>query len=370
MQLVGRAVEHRSAERVVAREGVRVLPAAAAAERESPWTARSPATAARSAGSARAPTSAKTTRSSRPTESTAESALAGREALRELTGGRIELSAADRLQTIVQHAAVEAGHVAGDRNGLRGSLRREAGRQQERGGLSLAIGRTHFESCCCARLCLDRERRESRASSCRGSIHAWGSAPAIRGCDGLIRLAGCRVRASGSRRGSSRGACVRLSWRERQLKIDRLRAARVAHGELALDLYEPCEIGAEPIGAGRKVHVIRAVRVGRCRALHRIARLHGYRDARKRRCPARCFAADPAYTRRRALLRVNRAERADGQGGRAQCNGPRVLHIRTSHLRASPIYAERIAAASAIRRCHALVTGGAAGVGGAALYRD
>src|SRR6478736_6655864 len=124
MQLVGCAVEHRSAEGVVAREGVRVLPAAAAAKRESPWT-------------------------SGPTESTAESALAGREALGELTSDRIELSAADRLQTIVEHAAVETRHVACDRNGLRGSFRREAGRQQERGGLSLAIGRAHFESCCC-----------------------------------------------------------------------------------------------------------------------------------------------------------------------------------------------------------------------------
>src|SRR4249920_1160554 len=136
MQLVGCAVEHGSAEGVVAREGVRVLPAAAAAKRESPWTSGSPATAARPAGSARAPT-AKTTRSSRPTESTAESALSGREALGELTSDRIELSAADRLQTIVEHAAVETRHVARDRNGLRGSLRREAGRQQERGGLSL-----------------------------------------------------------------------------------------------------------------------------------------------------------------------------------------------------------------------------------------
>ena len=147
MELVGRAVEHRSAERIVARKGVRVLPAAAAAKRECPWPPGPPATAARSAGATRTPASAKTTGSSRPTESTAaESALAGTEALRELTSDRIELSATDRLQAIVEHAAVETRHVSSDRNGLRRSLRREAGRQQERGDLSLAIGRAHLQS--------------------------------------------------------------------------------------------------------------------------------------------------------------------------------------------------------------------------------
>ena len=326
MELVGRAVEHRSAERIVAREGVRVLPAAAAAKRECPWPPGPPATAARSAGATRTPASAKTTGSSGPTESTAESALAGTEALRELTSDRIELAATDRLQTIVEHAAVETRHVSSDRNGLRRSLRREAGRQQERGGLSLAIGRAHLQSRRCASLCLDRERLESLAPACRGAIRAWGSAAAIRGRDGLIRSSGCRVRGRGSRCGSSRDGGVRLPWRERQLKIDRLRAGRLAHGELALDLHEPCEIGGEPISARRKVDVIRAVRIGRCRALDRLTRLHDHRDARKRRCPARRSAADPAYARCRALLRVNRVERTDGQDCRAQRYGPRILH--------------------------------------------
>ena len=127
-ELVGRAVERRTAERIGRGSLIWILCArAAAAEYESTRPAKSTAgSAARSttAAAESAGSSAGATRSSRRSEAGGE-----------LAGRGIELAGVDRPKAIVQQSAIDVGGAAGAAHGNRIALRtleREPGRQERR----------------------------------------------------------------------------------------------------------------------------------------------------------------------------------------------------------------------------------------------
>src|SRR3954470_19588440 len=101
MELIRRGVERGSAERVIRLGVVRVLPPASSAEHEITATARSTGSTAstESSGATAAAGSAKSLTVATATRS---------KALREFTGRWIELAAADRVEPIVHHPALDA----------------------------------------------------------------------------------------------------------------------------------------------------------------------------------------------------------------------------------------------------------------------
>jgi hypothetical protein len=136
-QLIRRGVEHGPAERVVRRRGVRVLTSTAPADREiaaAAWSTR-PARSAATGKAARSATAFGAAPSipwsTKPAEA-ARCSLRTREAepWRQLSADRIELAAAERREPLAHHAAIDVGHVAGERDQLCGAVGRESRRQQ------------------------------------------------------------------------------------------------------------------------------------------------------------------------------------------------------------------------------------------------
>src|SRR6476619_5477071 len=115
MQLVGGAVERGSADCVVGLRVIRVLSTAAAGENEiSASTARSARTTAAAWSAGARPPASKW--SAESLTAAIESAPARAEPLAEFTGHRVELAAADRIEALVHHSAIEARHVSVDRD--------------------------------------------------------------------------------------------------------------------------------------------------------------------------------------------------------------------------------------------------------------
>ena len=237
LQLVGRAVERRAAERVVRLDVVRVLPAAASSEGE---VAASASGTAWSSASARTARSAASTLAAKPPP--AKSPAARTESLAELAGRRIELPAADRLETIVHHAAIEARHVAVDGHGFGRPFRGEPRRQQQPRG---RVSRFHgFDACGGSRLRLHRQRLKALRPGGRLRQRA---ATALGGPR--------RIRCSGSRR-------HRHARRERELKVDGLIAGRGRDRDGSGDRSEAREIRGDLIAAGRQRDMIGAIGIG------------------------------------------------------------------------------------------------------------
>ena len=269
MQLVGRAVEDRSAERVVAGEGVGVLAPAAAAEREPAGAARpagTAATARAAAGAARVhpprrPAGAAAAADHRP------ALTAGAEALRELAGGRIELAAADRLEPIAHHAAIDAGHAAVDRDRLGRTLGREAGRQEQRRRFALALGRIHFEAGRRARSAsgppasrsADRVLPPRPGPEPRRARPRWRHAARPAAECSLRRLTAAAHRAAVPRPAPAARARAGTSTV--------CAHAGVADRDVPLDLAKAGQLGGQVIRSGRQVDVIRAVGIRRGRTL-------------------------------------------------------------------------------------------------------
>ena len=79
----------------------------------------------------------------------------------------------DRVHPLVHHPAVEARHVAVDRDGLRRSLGRESRREQQSCRRIRGFGRIHLEASRCRRLRLGREGFES-LRRCRTALGSSG----------------------------------------------------------------------------------------------------------------------------------------------------------------------------------------------------
>jgi len=270
------------------------LPAnATAAEDES---AGSAAASARSA-----PSSAESRSRSARTERAGAVAESG--PLRRLSRGRIELTAIDRLEALVHEPAIEtcraARTVDGNCVGLC-ALDSEA-RRHERRDLSI-VGWRGISDAQCVRVALNVQRLKTLgpARSRQRSTRACGSPLGERTLPPRGRFC-CRRR---------------VSWRERELKIDALITRRRADGDSALHPSEPGEVEHETVGlVWRERDRVPAVDVARRQRPCVIARSNADRDARKRNAAARHTAVDATPVGRRGLRRSRRRGRP-----RRECN--------------------------------------------------
>jgi len=169
-QAIRCAIERRSSQAVIHHRRVRVLPSATSADGE---------VATSFAGTARTSTAASAGRSEATGPPSAWKAprSAGRtEPFGEFSRQRIEFAPADRFESLVQHAAIEAGHVPVHRHRLRRAFRTESRRKEQPRGILVGLGRRLRRGA--GRLFLNRQRferpRGRRLRSLRrGRWRAW-----------------------------------------------------------------------------------------------------------------------------------------------------------------------------------------------------
>ena len=251
--------------------------------------------------------------------------------MREFACRRIEFTAANRIETIGHHAAIETGHVAVDRDRLGRPFGGEPWRQKKARGRIACLGR--FDSGSRRFLRLHGQRfkalpaRAVRRRRCRGCRWWRGAAP---GPGGWWSGRGSRLR----RRNRS-------TRRESELEVDRLIARRARDRDRTRDRGEAGELGCEIVGSERERDAIRAVRICRGGHLDGTRTFHEHRHARKRRCTAQRAAADPARSlqpaaRRRPVLSIRTPAHRTSQrsrharGVRHRCRGGDVTAPRLS----------------------------------------